>query len=316
MQTRWLNRRNESTGVDERFYPITHKDAIVGMENVDNTSDLDKPVSTIQGEAIADAKKAGTDAQVSVVEHINDKNNPHGVECETIGAVPTTRKVNDKVLNEDIVLTAEDIDAIPIVNACSADYDMDAIFTAGAHCAFYLTDEYTLNTPKALGVSTYNKALIFSYSSTTQYGKQMAFTSGGSYVLFRKLSNGVISDWSSEFLPLSGGTLTGDLYLNKAIPSLFFKTPNTTASADVYKNASSTADYGLYMLDASTDGKRMAFRACANEQKAQLVIRSSSTASDVHHDIYGTHNITKGTTDVTTAFTNGLPTNSIYLQYK
>lgn len=35
----------------------------VGLGNVDNTSDMDKPVSTAQAVAIADAKKAGTDAQ-------------------------------------------------------------------------------------------------------------------------------------------------------------------------------------------------------------------------------------------------------------
>lgn len=35
----------------------------VGLGNVDNTSDMDKPVSTAQGNAIADAKKAGTDAK-------------------------------------------------------------------------------------------------------------------------------------------------------------------------------------------------------------------------------------------------------------
>ncbi len=35
----------------------------VGLGNVDNTADEDKPVSTAQAEAIAEAKKAGTDAQ-------------------------------------------------------------------------------------------------------------------------------------------------------------------------------------------------------------------------------------------------------------
>jgi hypothetical protein len=34
----------------------------VGLDKVDNTADVDKPVSTQQAEAIADAKKAGTDA--------------------------------------------------------------------------------------------------------------------------------------------------------------------------------------------------------------------------------------------------------------
>lgn len=37
----------------------------VGLGNVDNTSDKDKPVSTAQATAIADAKKAGSDAQTA-----------------------------------------------------------------------------------------------------------------------------------------------------------------------------------------------------------------------------------------------------------
>lgn len=40
--------------------------AQVGLGNVDNTSDADKPVSTAQATAIADAKKAGTDALQSI----------------------------------------------------------------------------------------------------------------------------------------------------------------------------------------------------------------------------------------------------------
>lgn len=39
--------------------------AQLGLNNVDNTSDMDKPVSTLQAAAIAEAKKAGTDAQTA-----------------------------------------------------------------------------------------------------------------------------------------------------------------------------------------------------------------------------------------------------------
>lgn len=81
----------------------------IGLGNVDNTSDMDKPVSTAQAEAIADAKKAGTDArtvaneakedagraldnasrtQTDVDSHIATRNNPHGVTIEQIGAAP------------------------------------------------------------------------------------------------------------------------------------------------------------------------------------------------------------------------------------
>lgn len=40
--------------------------AQVGLGDVDNTADIDKPVSRLQAEAIADAKKAGTDAMAAL----------------------------------------------------------------------------------------------------------------------------------------------------------------------------------------------------------------------------------------------------------
>lgn len=46
--------------------------AQVGLGNVDNTSDSAKPVSTAQATAIADAKKAGTDAQSALNTHKAD----------------------------------------------------------------------------------------------------------------------------------------------------------------------------------------------------------------------------------------------------
>ena len=62
---------------------------LVGLGNVDNTADADKPVSTAQAVAIADAKKAGTDAQGVIDAHVADTNNPHGVTIEQIGAAPS-----------------------------------------------------------------------------------------------------------------------------------------------------------------------------------------------------------------------------------
>lgn len=88
--------------------------AQVGLDKVDNTSDKEKPVSTAQATAIADAKKAGTNANVvantalaeaqsaltkanealkaakepntEFVEHTNAEN-PHGVTSEQVGAL-------------------------------------------------------------------------------------------------------------------------------------------------------------------------------------------------------------------------------------
>ena len=67
----------------------TYTKSEVGLGNVDNTSDANKPVSTVQATAIAEAKKAGTDAQANLSTHINNKSNPHGVTASQVGADPT-----------------------------------------------------------------------------------------------------------------------------------------------------------------------------------------------------------------------------------
>jgi hypothetical protein len=57
----------------------------VGLGNVDNTSDINKPVSTAQATAIADAKGAGVNAQTNLTTHMETKTNPHGVTKTQIG---------------------------------------------------------------------------------------------------------------------------------------------------------------------------------------------------------------------------------------
>ena len=59
--------------------PHTVNKTQVGLSNVNNTSDADKPVSTAQATAIADAKAAGTAAQTSINSHAGRKDNPHVV---------------------------------------------------------------------------------------------------------------------------------------------------------------------------------------------------------------------------------------------
>lgn len=105
----------------------------VGLGNVDNTSDTNKPVSTAQATAIADAKKAGTDAQTNLTTHTNNKSNPHGVTKAQIelGNVDNVKqysasnpppypvtKVNNKI--GAITLSASDVGADASGTASSA----------------------------------------------------------------------------------------------------------------------------------------------------------------------------------------------------
>jgi hypothetical protein len=71
--------------------------AQVGLGNVNNTSDADKPVSTAQATAIADAKAAGTLAQTNLTTHLQDKSNPHGVTRDQLGLGTTAEIIFKKV---------------------------------------------------------------------------------------------------------------------------------------------------------------------------------------------------------------------------
>lgn len=76
---------NLTAHIEDKSNPHEVTKAQIGLENVDNTSDTNKPVSTAQAEAIADAKKAGTDAQTTITGHIANKANPHGVTKAQVG---------------------------------------------------------------------------------------------------------------------------------------------------------------------------------------------------------------------------------------
>lgn len=65
----------------------------VGLGNADNTSDANKPVSTAQASAIANAKAAGTAAQTSINNHAGRKDNPHSVTRTQLGLATTDRVV-------------------------------------------------------------------------------------------------------------------------------------------------------------------------------------------------------------------------------
>lgn len=65
----------------------------VGLGNVDNTSDVNKPVSTAQATAIADAKAAGTAAQTSINSHAGRKDNPHVVTRAQLSLATTDQVV-------------------------------------------------------------------------------------------------------------------------------------------------------------------------------------------------------------------------------
>lgn len=73
--------------------PHTVTKTQVGLGNVNNTSDADKPVSTAQATAIADAKAAGTAAQTSINSHAGRRDNPHVVTRAQLSLATTDQVV-------------------------------------------------------------------------------------------------------------------------------------------------------------------------------------------------------------------------------
>lgn len=82
-----------SNHIANKSNPHTVTKTQVGLGNVNNTSDADKPVSTAQAAAIADAKAAGTAAQTSINSHAGRKNNPHTVTRAQLGLATTDQVV-------------------------------------------------------------------------------------------------------------------------------------------------------------------------------------------------------------------------------
>ena len=110
--------------VENKNNPHAVTAAQIGLGNVDNTADKDKPVSTAQATAIAEAKKAGTDAQAAagnaqttadeahtaIAEHAEDKDNPHEVTCEQIGAVNKNGDTMIGILTVNGLILTEGVD--------------------------------------------------------------------------------------------------------------------------------------------------------------------------------------------------------------
>lgn len=83
----------------------------VGLDNVDNTADVDKPVSTLQAEAIAEAKKAGTDAMAEAEK--KTEKIPESITLPAAGWVENkqTVEVPGVTLENDVIIGTNPVNA-------------------------------------------------------------------------------------------------------------------------------------------------------------------------------------------------------------
>lgn len=77
----------------------------IGLANVDNTADIDKPISNAT-QTVLDEK-----ANLEVLDsHTSNVENPHGVTAEQVGALPITGGIMENTLTLNGVVLTEGID--------------------------------------------------------------------------------------------------------------------------------------------------------------------------------------------------------------
>ena len=122
-------------------------------------------------------------------------------------------------------------------------------------------------------------------------------------------------------VPLSGGTLTGNLDIAKTIASVVLRTGDSSnrLSGRLMKNANveGTVDDGLYLTDYGADGSEATLKIQGGQQR--LRIKLGGTDYAVYHEgskpTPADIGITSGTTDLT-AGSSSLASGTIYLVYE
>jgi hypothetical protein len=119
------------------------------------------------------------------------------------------------VFAENNIPTAQQVGALYAEQFNEVADDLNTVMLSGLHCRFLRTTANTLNTPYKQGVTTYGTALVISYAETANNGVQIAFISGHnkSLTYYRTMTAGVITEWTTAYLPLGGGTLNGNLVI-------------------------------------------------------------------------------------------------------
>ena len=223
--------------------------------------------------------------------HIANTNNPHGVTAAQVGAVPTTRKVNGKALSADVTLTAGDVGAFGMLGS-STTADLDTCKTPGCllvhnSCANWPageTADWGLLRIEANGSGGVVQTLTVRLTSTTKPTK----------AYYRMYSGDVWSVWGQiatdsdleGYLPLTGGTLTGNLDIAKTIASVVLRTGDSSnrLSGRLMKNANveGTVDDGLYLTDYGADGSEATLKIQGGQQR--LRIKLGGTDYAVYHE--------------------------------
>lgn len=227
--------------------------------------------------------------------HIANTNNPHGVTAAQVGAVPTTRKVNGKALSADVTLTAGDVGAFGMLGS-STTADLDTCKTPGCllvhnSCANWPageTADWGLLRIEANGSGGVVQTLTVRLTSTTKPTK----------AYYRMYSGDVWSVWGQiatdsdleGYLPLTGGTLSADLTINKTAGAFWIKDATSGRRTAIQQDQNGGA-IGLYnqLLDGS-EGNGLKLGGETVNLVDALKLLTKRTEGTTQYRLYGEHN--------------------------
>lgn len=266
MDIRYMKHKNES-GQEERFYPITHKDAVVGLSDIPGMSENDLISTEAANEIVGDTPEIDP----AIVNLIN------GLTAEDVGARP-----------DDWMPIASDVGALPtLVDVVTVSSENDIInYFATLDDNSFTAVKFNV-TASLNDVIGSNSFLALIYKANAKYGSIVGMSPAKGEI-FNRLKNEIWSGWSTEFLPLTGGTLSGYVVLEKWLD---MNNPNYLGRAKFAKNSSESTDNGTYIRDYDTNDNSLTLiiQALTNE------IFMHSSANNTNYKIYGEHNKPSGT---------------------
>lgn len=249
---------------------------------------LDVTEYTQEGDLFGAGDINATNAAVNA--HISAKNNPHGVTAEQVGArpdtwMPTAEQVGAR--SDTWMPTAKQVGTMVVNNISGLDLNTITYPFMG-----YASD--CKNRP--IESNGYLEVV-------TDYGERICLQRYTLYVGMtyeRQLDvNGVWSTWTTKFLPLAGGTLYDTLRVDQRDGYI---AEIHSYNGDVYLRStnSSRNDYADLMVGHNSE---------------PVYVRSKSNGEYRAYALYGQHNITCGTSDIT-AGASSLATGCYYDVYE
>lgn len=285
MQAKWLNGFNESTQQNEQFYPITHKDAIIGAEEFVLTEEADE----IEGE-IPDIDPVVNNRINEIIAYVNEKLAHAG---SGSGGSGSTAPAKLEMYTLHVIATTDSQTTFGI-SLSDFDSSRDYVLVQSERLMLSPDLDFTINGKNIIlneGVENGRNITIYVFKSADKDDEE---NGGGSFSVL-DIPDGTITlkKLVEPVLPLSGGTMTGNLYIQKQSPTLWLDNTDITDGRKgmVQYTSNQEVDIVNRMSATNRSSLRLAPETSNLSDLLKLTVASEVDSSvGGSYKIYGEHN--------------------------